>query len=90
MNKRLKKFLASRPGKDDSTLTQQQKVARALLKGEKVSPLGALYKFGTFRLAAIIHCLRHDYRMAVKTTMTKVMTKYGWAKVAIYTYERRR
>lgn len=88
LSKKIKALLGKKP-KGDTILTQQQMVARALLIGAKVSPLHALYKFGCFRLAAVIHTLRYDYHMAIKTTMTKVKTKYGTARVAIYTYQRR-
>jgi hypothetical protein len=59
--------------------SQRQEILRHLAKGRTLTPLEALEKFGTFRLAARIEEIRHD-GFKVNTEMVKV----GGARVARY------
>lgn len=38
--------------------TQKSQILAALLNGEKITPMDALTRFGSFRLGAVIHKLR--------------------------------
>ena len=48
--------------------SQQENIQNSLLRGETITPIEALKKFRTFRLAAIIHNLRKE-GMDISTTM---------------------
>ena len=46
-------------------LSQKERVRLYLLAGYPLTPLEALNKFGTMRLSAIIHTLRHEESMNI-------------------------
>ena len=60
-------------------VTQKSKVMSHLQSGQSITPIDALERYGCFRLAAIIHTLKHDYGMDIKTELikNKYGTKYG-------------
>ena len=47
--------------------SQRKEIAKYLSNGNSITPIVALEKFGCFRLAAIIHRLKNDYGMPIKT-----------------------
>ena len=60
-------------------VTQKSKVRAHLQSGQSITPIDALERYGCFRLAAIIHTLKNDYGMNIKTELikNKYGTKYG-------------
>jgi len=60
-------------------VTQKSKVRAHLQSGQSITPIDALERYGCFRLAAIIHTLKNDYGMDIKTELikNKYGTKYG-------------
>ena len=60
-------------------ITQKSKVRAHLQSGQSITPIDALERYGCFRLAAIIHTLKNDYGMNIKTELikNKYGTKYG-------------
>ena len=60
-------------------MTQTNLILSALKRGEKLTPITALRKYGCFRLAARIQDLR-DNGVPVNTTMVKI----GESRVARY------
>ena len=60
-------------------VTQKSKVMSHLQSGQSITPIDALERYGCFRLAAIIHTLKNDYGMDIKTELikNKYGTKYG-------------
>ena len=50
--------------------TQIERVKNHLQSGWSITPIQALNKYGCFRLAAIIHRLRTEYNMNIKTVQT--------------------
>ena len=60
-------------------ITQKSKVRAHLQSGQSITPIDALERYGCFRLAAIIHTLKNDYGMDIKTELikNKYGTKYG-------------
>jgi len=60
-------------------VTQKSKVREHLQSGRSITPIDALERYGCFRLAAIIHTLKNDYGMDIKTELikNKYGTKYG-------------
>lgn len=64
-------------------MTQKEKVANYLKSGKSLTPIQALNKFGTLRLAAIIFRLKTD-GMKIKTNLLNVGTKKKPKNVANY------
>ena len=64
-------------------VTQKNKVKEHLNSGQSITPIEALERYGCFRLAAIIHTLKHQNGMNIKTEMikNKFGTKYGKYKL---------
>ena len=60
--------MAFRP--NQRQVSQQENVHNALLRGEKITPMDALHRWGSMRLAAIIHILRKD-GLDISTTMVQ-------------------
>ena len=60
--------MAYRPNQRQTT--QQENIHNALLRGEKITPIDALHRWGSLRLAAIIHNLRKD-GLDISTTIVK-------------------
>ena len=60
-------------------VTQKSKIREHLQSGRSITPIDALERYGCFRLAAIIHTLKNDYGMDIKTELikNKYGTKYG-------------
>ena len=60
-------------------ITQKSKIRAHLQSGQSITPIDALERYGCFRLAAIIHTLKNDYGMDIKTELikNKYGTKYG-------------
>jgi hypothetical protein len=60
-------------------VTQKSKIREHLQSGQPITPIDALERYGCFRLAAIIHTLKNDYGMDIKTELikNKYGTKYG-------------
>jgi|TARA_R100000093_G_C1902579_1_gene60329 hypothetical protein len=60
-------------------VTQKSKIMSHLQSGQSITPIDALERYGCFRLAAIIHTLKNDYGMNIKTELikNKYGTKYG-------------
>ena len=60
-------------------VTQKSKIMSHLQSGQSITPIDALERYGCFRLAAIIHTLKNDYGMDIKTELikNKFGTKYG-------------
>ena len=60
-------------------VTQKSKIRAHLQSGQPITPIDALERYGCFRLAAIIHTLKHHYGMNIKTELVKNKygTKYG-------------
>ena len=60
-------------------ITQKSKVRAHLQSGQSITPIDALERYGCFRLAAIIHTLKHHSGMNIKTELVKNKygTKYG-------------
>ena len=60
-------------------VTQKSKIMSHLQSGQSLTPIDALERYGCFRLAAIIHTLKNDYGMDIKTELikNKYGTKYG-------------
>ena len=55
--------------------TQRSKVKKHLESGLPITPMDALERYGCFRLAAIIHDLKHDDGMLIEKELIK--NKYG-------------
>lgn len=64
-------------------MTQKEKVANYLKSGKSLTPIQALNKFGTLRLAAIIFRLKTE-GMKIKTNLLNVGTKKKPKNVANY------
>ena len=47
--------------------TQRERIRAYLEDGNSITPIGALNNFGCFRLAAVIHLLRHDSGLNIHT-----------------------
>ena len=60
-------------------VTQKSKIMSHLQSGQSLTPIDALERYGCVRLAAIIHTLKNDYGMDIKTELikNKYGTKYG-------------
>ena len=52
------------------TKTQRQLIKEHLLQGNAITPMDALHRFGSFRLAAIIFLLRYEDHMDIHTIDT--------------------
>jgi hypothetical protein len=52
-------------------MSQDEMVLRALRRGEKLTPIDALKRFGCFRLGARVHTLRQDGHK-ILTTIVEV------------------
>lgn len=66
--------------------TQRSKVKKHLESGLPITPIDALEKYGCFRLAAIIHDLRHDDDMLIEKEL--ITNKYG-TKYAKYSLRKK-
>lgn len=55
--------------------TQRSKVKQHLESGQAITPMDALERYGCFRLAAIIHDLKHDDGMPIEKEL--VVNRYG-------------
>ena len=64
-------------------MTQKEKVATYLKSGKSLTPIQALTKFGTLRLAAIIFKLKSE-GLKIKTEILNVGTKKKPKNVAKY------
>jgi hypothetical protein len=64
-------------------LSQKEHVKQYLEEGNTITPLEALNKFGSFRLGAIIHTLRHEEEMDIIN-----LNKTGPARFACYKLKR--
>ena len=64
-------------------MTQKEKVATYLKSGKSLTPIQALTKFGTLRLAAIIFNLKAE-GLKIKTEILNVGTKKKPKNVAKY------
>ena len=64
-------------------MTQKEKVATYLKSGKSLTPIQALTKFGTLRLAAIIFNLKAE-GLKIKTEILNVGTKKKPRNVAKY------
>lgn len=51
-------------------ITQDEQVKRHLLSGWSITPIHALNSYGIFRLAAVVHRLRTQEGMNIKTIPT--------------------
>ena len=60
-------------------VTQKNNIKKHLQSGQSITPIDALERYGCFRLAAIIHTLKNNYGMNIKTELVKNKygTKYG-------------
>ena len=60
-------------------VTQKNNIKKHLQSGQSITPIDALERYGCFRLAAIIHTLKNEYGMDIKTELikNKYGTKYG-------------
>lgn len=65
--------------------TQKEKVKKWLEGGRAITPIDSLEMFGCFRLAAIIHDLRHYDNMNIEKEL--VTNRYG-TKFAKYRFVR--
>jgi len=54
-----------------------ERVRTYLLSGRKLTPKSALTRFGTMRLAAIIHVLRTSFSMRIETDNSKGYATYS-------------
>lgn len=59
---------------EGKTESQKSKILAHLKEGKTITPLPALYLYGCFRLAAIIHLLRND---GYNISTTRIRTKKG-------------
>ncbi len=59
--------------------SQIEKVRTFLLSGRKLTPKSALTRFGTMRLAAIVHVLRTNFSMNITTDKSKGYATYSIA-----------
>ena len=64
-------------------MSQKQKVANYLQSGKSLTPIQALTKFGSLRLAAIIFNLKAD-GLKIKTELMNIGTKKKPRNVAKY------
>jgi hypothetical protein len=64
-------------------MSQKQKVANYLKSGKSLTPIAALTKFGTLRLAAIIYVLKAE-GLNIKTYLINIGTKKKPRNVAKY------
>lgn len=64
-----------------STRTQTDMIRRALLNGERLTPLDALHRFGCFRLGARIWDLSNKFQMNIRKEMVDLP---NGKKVAAY------
>lgn len=64
-------------------MAQSDQILAALLRGEKITPLEALYKYGCFRLGARIWDLRQaGHKIKSETHVTP-----DGKRVAVYSYD---
>ena len=56
--------------------SQKQLVLEALLKGDMITPMDALNKFGCFRLGSIINRLRERYDIITRIPKGKSYAQY--------------
>jgi hypothetical protein len=62
--------------------TKESQVKKHLIEFGSITPLDALKLYGSFRLSAIIHTLRHKDGLKIKTDLAKGKSNY-----AIYSLE---
>ena len=48
--------------------TQIQKITQHLQDGKSITPLDALYQYGSFRLASVIHTLKWEKGLSISDT----------------------
>lgn len=61
---------------NERQISQEENIENLLLRGETITPIEALHRFGIFRLAAIVYTLRQkglniDKRMVTASTKRK-------------------
>lgn len=61
-------------------LTQREQVKKYLQEGNAITPAIALAEFGAFRLATIIHRLRHEDGMKISTTIKRSFSGRPYAE----------
>lgn len=54
-----------------NTATQTLEILRALLRGERLTQLGAIRLFGCTRLGARIYDLKHDHGVNIESAMVR-------------------
>ena len=70
--------------------TQRQQILEHLQRGNRLTPIEALNKFGCFRLAAVIHRLKqddHDIKAATVTRDGKQFAQYYISQVEKVEYK---
>ena len=70
--------------------TQRQQILEYLQRGNRLTPIEALNKFGCFRLAAVIHRLKqddHDIKAATVTWDGKQFAQYYISQVEKVEYK---
>ncbi len=65
---------------------QQTRVLTYLKKHKKINPLQSLMELSVYRLSDVIHVLRKEYDMDIKTVMTRSMNRFK-EPVRYATYE---
>jgi len=60
-------------------MTQEENIENLLLRGDSITPIEALHRFGIFRLAAIVHTLRQK-GLKITTTMIDASTNRKFAE----------
>ena len=65
------------------TKTQRQLIKEHLERGSAITPMDALHRYGSFRLAAIIHLLRYEDGMHIHT----ILVESGNKRYAKYVLE---
>ena len=58
-----------------TSASQTARIKAALLRGETLTPMDALRRFGCFRLGARIWDLRNGHGMDIRTVFTECLTK---------------
>jgi len=78
-------FFKKKP--QDDTEGQKRQIRKALIKGEKITAIKALEKFGCFNLKARIHELRTKEHLPITTKMIEVSSGEKTKRVGEYSLD---
>lgn len=61
----------------NAELTQEERIYKHLMTGQAINPLYAWTRYGVYRLAAVIHILRHKHGLNIINEGLDVKNQFG-------------